>query len=81
MNRTSWIGSIEFSGEFQKEEDPVIAAATVVARIARSQAFTEGNKQTVLLIGRWILNRNGADGLRFIPTTRHRTGRSASFGG
>ncbi len=32
-----------------------------------SQAFTEGNKRTALLVGRWILDRNGADGLRFIP--------------
>ncbi|HUD17326.1 MAG TPA: Fic family protein [Acidimicrobiales bacterium] len=53
--------------ELQREEDPVVAAATAVGRIARSQAFTEGNKRTALLIGRWILDRNGVDGLRFIP--------------
>ena len=49
------------------ETDPIVAAAVAVARIARSQAFTEGNKRTALLVGRWILDRNGADGLRFIP--------------
>ncbi len=53
--------------ELQGETDPVIAAATAVGRIARTQAFTEGNKRTALLIGRWILDRNGVDGLRFIP--------------
>jgi prophage maintenance system killer protein len=53
--------------ELQREEDPVIAAATAVGQVARSQAFTEGNKRTALLIGRWILDRNGVDGLRFIP--------------
>jgi prophage maintenance system killer protein len=50
-----------------QQKDAVIAAATAVGRIARSQAFTEGNKRTALLIGRWILDRNGVDGLRFIP--------------
>ena len=49
------------------ETDPVIAAAHAVSRIARSQAFTEGNKRTALLVGRWIPDRNGIDGLRFIP--------------
>jgi hypothetical protein len=49
------------------ETDPVIAAAHAVSRIARSQAFTEGNKRTALLVGRWILDRNGIDGLGFIP--------------
>ena len=53
--------------ELQQEVDPVIAAATAVGRIARSQAFAEGNKRTALLIGRWILDRNGVEGLRFIP--------------
>jgi hypothetical protein len=51
------------------ETDPVIAAAHAVSRIARSQAFTEGNKRPALLVGRWILDRNGIDdGLRIMPT-------------
>ena len=53
--------------ELQGETDPVIVADTAVGRIARTQAFTEGNKRTALLIGRWIPDRNGVDGLRFIP--------------
>jgi hypothetical protein len=44
-----------------------IAAAHAVSRISRSQAFREGNKRTALLVGRWILDRNGIDELRFIP--------------
>jgi prophage maintenance system killer protein len=54
--------------QLEGETDPVTAAAHAVSRIARSQAFTEGNKRTALLVGRWILDRNGIDGLRFIPT-------------
>ena len=53
--------------QLEDETDPVTAAAHAVDRIARSQAFTEGNKRTALLVGRWILDRNGVDGLRFIP--------------
>jgi len=49
--------------ELQREENPVKAAALAVGRIARSQAFTEGNKRTALLVGRWILDRNDVDGL------------------
>ena len=51
----------------EDETDPVSAAAIAVERIARSQAFTEGNKRTALLVGRWILDRNGEDGRHFIP--------------
>lgn len=53
--------------QLEDETDPVIAAAHAVSRIARSQSFTEGNKRTALLVGRWILDRNGIDGVRFIP--------------
>jgi prophage maintenance system killer protein len=53
--------------DLSAEEDSVVAAAMAVGRIALTQAFTEGNKRTALLIGRWILDRNGVDGLRFIP--------------
>jgi prophage maintenance system killer protein len=53
--------------QLEDETDPVIASAHAVGRIARSQAFTEGNKRTALLVGRWILDRNGIDGLGVIP--------------
>jgi len=61
------IGSSGFSLSFNGRKTPVEAAASAVGRIARSQAFTEGNKRTALLVGRWILDRNDVDGLRFIP--------------
>jgi hypothetical protein len=49
------------------ETDPVVASALSVSRLARSQAFTEGNKRTAVLVGRWILDRNGIDGAKYIP--------------
>jgi len=36
-----------------------------VSRLAQAQAFTEGNKRTAVLVGRWILN--GLDGAKYIP--------------
>jgi prophage maintenance system killer protein len=48
------------------ETDPVVAAALSVGRLAQSQAFTEGNKRTAVLVGRWILDDNGLDGAKFI---------------
>jgi len=33
--------------------------------LAQAQAFTEGNKRTAVLVGRWILN--GLDGAKYIP--------------
>ena len=48
------------------ETDPVVAAALSVSRLAQSQAFTEGNKRTAVLVGRWILDRNGLGGAKFI---------------
>jgi prophage maintenance system killer protein len=41
------------------ETDPVQASALAMSRLARSQGFSEGNKRTALLVGKWILNRNG----------------------
>jgi len=68
---------IDESGELERVErvlsllelvdDPVVAPATAVGRIAHAQAFTEGNERTALLIGRWVLDRNGIDGLSFMP--------------
>ena len=48
--------------EVADETDPVVAAALAVSRLAQSQAFTEGNKRTAVLLGRWILDHNGMDG-------------------
>jgi prophage maintenance system killer protein len=48
-------------------EDPVVAAGVLAARLARSQAFGEGNKRTALLVARWVLDRNGQDGAAFVP--------------
>ena len=42
--------------------DPLVAAADLAFRIARAQAFGEGNKRTALLVARWVLDRNGIDG-------------------
>ncbi|MGH3732132.1 MAG: Fic family protein [Acidimicrobiales bacterium] len=47
-------------------EDPVRAAGLVAYRIAKSQAFSEGNKRTAVLTARWILDENQVDGQRFI---------------
>jgi prophage maintenance system killer protein len=54
-------------GDLQMESDPLHAAALATGRIARSQAFSEGNKRTALLVGRWILDRNGLNGSLIIP--------------
>ena len=62
LDRLDWI--LE---ELQTELDPLVAAATATSRIARSQSFTEGNKRTALLVGRWILDQNGLIGIRIIP--------------
>ena len=36
-------------------------------RVARAQAFGEGNKRTALLVARWVLDRNGLEGASFLP--------------
>lgn len=47
--------------------DVVDAAAVRAYRVARAQGFGEGNKRTTLLLARWLLDRNGEDGLRYLP--------------
>jgi prophage maintenance system killer protein len=47
--------------------DVVQAAAVLAYRVAWAQGFGEGNKRTALLLARWLLDRNGEDGLRFLP--------------
>jgi prophage maintenance system killer protein len=53
--------------DLQNATDSLIVAAIATSRIARAQAFTEGNKRTALLVGRWILDRNDFDGSLIIP--------------
>ena len=48
-------------------DDPVRAAAVLCYRLARTQAFGEGNKRTALLAAKWVLDRNGVEGTRLIP--------------
>ncbi len=48
-------------------DDPIDAAAVIAYRIARAQGFAEGNKRTALLLAKWLLDRNGFEGERFIP--------------
>jgi len=54
--------------DLQAESDSLIAAAIATSRIATAQAFSEGNKRTALLVGRWILDRNDLSGSRFMPS-------------
>lgn len=49
-------------------DDPVAASAMVAYRVTRAQGFAEGNKRTGLLLARWLLDRNGIDGARILPT-------------
>ena len=44
-----------------------MAAGLIGYRIARAQAFTDGNKRTAPLAARWILDHNGVDGAKLIP--------------
>ncbi|MHB1446434.1 MAG: Fic family protein [Acidimicrobiales bacterium] len=53
-------------------EDPVEAAAVLVYRVTRAQAFGEANKRTALLLARWLLDRNGLDGGAVIPAEDRR---------
>jgi prophage maintenance system killer protein len=48
--------------------DPITAAAVLAFRIARAQAFAEGNKRTALLLARWLLDHNGFDGSLVLPS-------------
>jgi prophage maintenance system killer protein len=48
-------------------DNPVVAAATLAFRVTRAQAFGEANKRTALILARWVLDRNGANGRTVIP--------------
>lgn len=50
-------------------DDPVSAAAVLLYRVTRAQAFGEGNKRTAFLLARWTLDRNGEDGARLMPAS------------
>lgn len=47
-------------------DDVVEAAGVLLYRVARAQAFGEGNKRTALLLARWLLDRNGEGGARLL---------------
>jgi prophage maintenance system killer protein len=47
-------------------DEPIHLAAAICFRVARAQAFGEGNKRTALLLGRWVFDRNGIDGARVL---------------
>jgi prophage maintenance system killer protein len=53
--------------------DPVEAAAVLAFRIARAQAFGEGNKRTALLLARWLLDHNGEQGGAILPAEDRET--------
>jgi prophage maintenance system killer protein len=48
-------------------EDVVSAAGVLAFRVARAQGFGEGNKRAALLLARWLLDRNGFDGVVLLP--------------
>jgi len=52
----------------QEISDPIAAAARLASRVAATQAFTEGNKRTALLLARWVLDHNGVDGAKVLPS-------------
>jgi len=45
-----------------------VAAGILAYRVTRAQGFTEGNKRTALLLARWVLDNNGIDGNKVLPT-------------
>ena len=47
--------------------DPVLYAGMLLSRLARTQAFTEGNKRTALAVGHFVLTFNKLDPLVFLP--------------
>lgn len=49
-------------------DEPVEAAAVLAYRMARAQGFGEANKRTAFLLARWLLDRNGIDGVAVLPS-------------
>lgn len=45
----------------ERNDDPLTVAGALISRIARAQAFGEGNKRTALLTGALLLDRCGID--------------------
>ena len=45
----------------ESAQTPLDLAAAVAFRVAYSQAFTEGNKRTALLLAIWVMDNNGHD--------------------
>jgi prophage maintenance system killer protein len=48
--------------------DPAAAAARLAFRVTAAQAFAEGNKRAAVLLARWVLDHNGVDGSKLIPS-------------
>lgn len=48
-------------------DDPLVAADVLAFRVARAQAFGEGNKRTAFLVAKWTLDRNGENGSLLLP--------------
>ena len=44
------------------------AAARLAFRVTAAQAFAEGKKRTAFLLARWVLDYNGVDGAKLLPT-------------
>lgn len=57
-----------------QEVDSIVAAGKLAFRVARAQAFGEGNKRTALLLARWLLDHNGVDGQMILPVDDERLG-------
>ena len=51
----------------EKISDPVLLAGSLMSRLARSQAFTEGNKRTALAVAHLVLLTNGFDPEAYLP--------------
>jgi prophage maintenance system killer protein len=51
----------------EKTSDPVLLAGSLMSRLARSQAFTEGNKRTALAVAHFVLSANGFDPEAYLP--------------
>lgn len=47
--------------------DPVLLAGALMSRLARSQAFTEGNKRTALAVAHFVLTANDVNPEAYLP--------------
>ena len=54
--------------------DPVHLAGALMSRLARAQAFTEGNKRTALATAHFVLEFNGLDPETYLPPSDTQVG-------